>query len=206
MGSIIARHARVLSILAGAAALGLGCGRHQGPPPAAACAALVTASRNGDVAAITNLLASGDLDPNTCVAGVNGWTPIFHAIHKNQPDAVEALIRGGASVNRGSPSFTPLMMAVGNGQLRTTRLLLDAGADPRAVNGDGASVFSIAVSGGALTDIENPLLGACHTEIVRELLKRAPDLRLEQNLHGRFARWAAWLNGCDEVITVIASR
>lgn len=186
------------------ATLATGCSRSV-PLPTAECAALVSASRTGDLATIQASMAAG-VDPNTCKAGVNGWTPLFHAIHKNQATAVDALIRGGADVNRGTPSFTPLMMAVGNGQLRITRRLLDAGANPRAVSHDGATALSIAVSGGALTDIENPILGACHTELVRELLRRDPNLQLGDNLHARFARWTAWLNGCDEVTSIVAQR
>jgi hypothetical protein len=98
------------------------------------------------------------------------------------------------------------MMAAGNGQLRIARRLLDAGANPRSVGESGATALSIAVSGGALTDIENPLLGSCHTEIVRELLRRDPGLRLGDTLHARFARWTAWLNGCDDVISIVADR
>lgn len=194
---------RLISALV-AAALAAACHRTVSPPTPE-CGALVSASRTGDTAGIRSLLQAG-VDPNTCVAGVNGWTPLFHAIHKNQLEAVDTLIGGGADVNRGSPSFTPLMAAVGNGQLPIARRLLDAGADPRAVNNDGASVFSVAVSGGALTDIERPLLGACHTDIVRELLRRDPNLRLGNSLHARFAHWTAWLNGCDEVTSIAARR
>ena len=108
-----------------AAALGAGCG-HPVPPPAPECAALVTASRTGDIPAIEMSLAAG-VNPNACRAGVNGWPPLYHAIHKNQRWAVDALIRGGADVNQSAPGFTPLMMAVGNGQLQIARWLLDAG-------------------------------------------------------------------------------
>ena len=165
----------------------------------------MTASRTGDIPAIEAALAAG-VNPNACRAGVNGWTPLYHAIDKNQRWAVDALIRGGAEVDQAAPGVTPLMMAVGNGQLQIARRLLDAGANPRAVTGEGVSALSIAVSGGALTDIENPILGACHTDVVRELLRRDPTLRLDRNQHARFARWTAWLNGCQEVMAIIARR
>jgi Ankyrin repeats (3 copies) len=186
------------------AALAAACAG-QGPAPTPACADLVSASRTGDVAAVEASLAAG-VHVNTCRAGVNGWTPLYHAIHKNQLPAVDALIRGGADVNQASASVTPLMMAVGNGQLQIARRLLDAGANPSAVTAGGASALSIAVSGGALTDIENPILGACHTEVVRELLARDPSLRLGDNMHARFARWTARLNDCQDVMSIIARR
>jgi hypothetical protein len=195
---------RLVCAALAAAALAAGCS-HPVPPPTPECAALVTASRTGDITAIETSLAAG-VNPNACRAGVNGWTPLYHAIHENQRWAVDALVRGGADVNQGAAGFTPLMLAVGNGQVQIVRRLLDAGANPRAVSEEGASALSIAVSGGALTDIESPILGACHTGVVRELLRRDPTLRLDHNLHARFARWTAWLNGCQEVMAIIARR
>jgi Ankyrin repeat len=194
---------RLLRIVA-AAALAAACAG-QGPPPTPACADLVSASRTGDLAAIEASLAAG-VNVNMCRAGANGWTPLYHAIHKNQRWAVDALIRGGADVNQVATSVTPLMMAVGNGQLQIARRLLDAGANPRAVTDGGVSALSIAVSGGALTDMEKPILGACHTEVVRELLARDPSLRLGDNMHARFARWTARLNDCQDVMSIIARR
>jgi hypothetical protein len=174
--------------------------------PGGACDALAWAARGGQPAVIAAVTARG-VRPDGCQIGVNDWTPLLHAIHKNQTEAVEALIRAGADVNRAAHGgFTPLMMAVGNGQLRIARALLGAGADPRAATDSGATVFSLAVSGGALTDIERPILGGCHTEIVRELLRRAPDLTLPRGAHGRLARWTARLNGCEEVIRLVARR
>jgi ankyrin repeat protein len=174
--------------------------------PRQACEALTWAAR-GDQPAVIAALAARGARPDDCRAGVNSWTPLLHAIHKNQTAAVEALILAGADVNRAPRGgATPLMMAVGNGQLRITRALLDAGADPRAATEAGATVFSIAVSGGALTDIERPILGGCHTEIVRELLRRAPDLTLPRTVHGRLAQWNAWFNGCEEVSQIVARR
>ena len=52
---------------------------------------LIGAARSGDTSAIATLLAQG-ADPNQCW-GVNGWTPLMRAIHKNQKGPVEALLR-----------------------------------------------------------------------------------------------------------------
>ena len=172
-----------------------------------ACHALVWAARGGEPAPILAITARG-VNPNRCHEGVNGWTPLMHAIHKDQPAAVEALIRRGANVNVAAPhGFTPLMMAVGNGNTEIVRLLLAAGADPRATTPDGTSVVGIAVSGGAFTDIERPLLGACRLDIVRQLVAAgAPDPERQPTFRWMVARTIARLNGCDEALRLIARR
>lgn len=171
--------------------------------PAAACDALTWAARGGRPSTIL-AITGGGVNPDTCRVGVNEWTPLMHAIHKDQAPAVSALIRAGSNVNAAAPhGFTPLMMAAGNGNLAIVRLLLAAGADPHATAPNGANVFTVAVMGGAFSDIERPLLGACHSEIVRALLAKAPDLRLASGTRASVARAAASLNGCDEVLRLI---
>jgi ankyrin repeat protein len=136
--------------------------------------------------------------------GGNHWTPLLHAIHKGQRGAIDALLAAGADVHGAAPGqrahLTPLMMAVGNGQADIVRRLLTAGADPRA---DGPGIFAVAVSGGALTDIENPLLGRCNGDVVRALLERDPTLRLPRNGRGHLAFLFARLNNCHEVTRLV---
>jgi ankyrin repeat protein len=156
--------------------------------------ALAEAARANDYRLIRSLAAGGQ-DINRTDPGANHWTPLQHAIHKGRLRAVDALIALGADVNRGVPS--PLMMAVGNGHAGIVRSLLSAGADPRH---DGSLLFTVAVSGGALTDIDNPLLGQCNTDVVRALLERDLGLRLERNARGNLALWVARFNHCTEVI------
>ena len=58
---------------------------------------LCTAARAGDTAAIATLVKTGsDVDER---GGVNNWTALMHAVHKNQQGAVLALIEAGADVN-----------------------------------------------------------------------------------------------------------
>jgi ankyrin repeat protein len=169
-----------------------GC-RPPGPP---SITALASAARTGDVDSIRTLAAAGH-DLNARDPGLNHWTPLLHAIHKGQRRSVEALIAAGADVNRGEP--TPLIMAAGNGRGDIVHRLLKAGADPRQ---HGDALFTIAVAGGALTDIEQPLLGRCNTDVVRALLERAPDLRLKPDVRGRLALWFARFNDCQEVLKI----
>ena len=163
---------------------------------------IAVAARTGDVDTILALARAGH-DVNQRDPGLNHWTPLLHAVHKNQRRAVDTLIAAGADVNAGTQAgFTPLMAAVGNGQAPIVRQLLAAGADL----GRGDELLAIAVSGGALTDIENPLLGRCSPAVVRALLDRAPGLRVPRNTRGRLALWLAQAQGCSEVIRLAKIR
>jgi ankyrin repeat protein len=158
--------------------------------------AMSTAARVSDIAGMTRLLAAG-ADPNVPDAGGNRWVPLMHAVHKRQTEAVRWLLDHGARADGpAGSSFTPLMMAVGSGQAEATRLLLARGADPRRRTPSGGNLLTLAVSGGAMTDIDEPLLGGCHPETVRIIRAAAPDLRVDANWLGRMARLFAWLNGC----------
>jgi ankyrin repeat protein len=95
-------------------------------------------------------------------------------------------------------------MAAAEPDARFVRLLLGHGADPRARGYGGATALSQAVSGGALCDIDRPLLGGCRTETVRALKTHDPDLRLPDTIAGWNARWWAKSHGCQEVLDLIA--
>ena len=59
---------------------------------------LVAAARDGNAAAVREIVKSG-ADPNAKYGALN-WTPLMHAIHKNQIGSVKALLDSGADVNR----------------------------------------------------------------------------------------------------------
>lgn len=164
---------------------------------------LVGAARTGDTRSIQTLLAHG-ADPNQ-TWGVNGWTPLMHAIHKNQKASVEALLAGGADVNaRARKGATALLMAAGYGYADIVQVLLNHGADPYAETSDGNSALAAAVSG--VPDIDKFTVGHCQIETVRALLAKAPDLRLKDNFYGRAARLAASAAGCGDVLALIDSK
>src|SRR5207248_27111 len=152
-----------------------------------------------DTATLQRLVAAG-ADPNVQDPAGNHWTPLLHAIHKEQLPSVDTLIRLGADPKRGVNGQTPLLMAVGTGNVAIVRRLIDAGADPTVDD----RIMLAAVSGGALSDLDNPLLGRCNTDGVKALRQRAPDLGLPPGARGRMAILFARFNHCGDVIRMVA--
>ena len=169
--------------------------------PTARFTPLANAARLGDVNTMQRILATG-VDPNVVDSGGNHWTPLLHAIHTGQAAAVDLLLQSGADPKRAAGELQPLLMAVGTGNARIVRRLLEAGADPRSDD----AIFLTAVGGGALSDLDNPLLGRCNTDVVRALLDRAPDLRLRESVRSRVALAFARLNNCGDVLRLACRR
>src|SRR4026208_1906116 len=173
------------SLIVAMTAVLAGCGSQPLPP-------LVGAARSGNTQAIAALLAKG-ADPNQ-PWGVNGWTPLMHAIHKSRKGSVDALSAGGADVNaRSGKGMTALIMAAGYGYRDIVQLLLEKGADAYAETSDGDNALTAAVGG--VPDIDKFTVGKCQTETVKALLAKAPDLKLKDNFYGRAARMAARVAG-----------
>jgi uncharacterized protein len=165
---------------------------------------LMWAARRGAVDAMRALLDGG-----ADVAASdhrNGWTPLFHAIHKRQVEAVRLLLDRGADPNRAADLTTPLMMAAADADPTIVKLLLARGADPAARGAGGATALTIAVSGGALTDIDGPFLGGCHVETVRALKEHDPKVDLPDTMAGWSALWWARVHGCQTVIDLVGPR
>jgi ankyrin repeat protein len=156
-------------------------------------------AREGDLATLQRLIAAG-ANPNTADKGGSHWTPLLHAIHKRQTGAVDLLLRAGADPKLAVDGLQPLLMAVGTGHAPIVRRLLEAGADPRS----DETIFLTAVSGGALSDLDNPLLGRCNTDVVKALQGKAPDLRVPRGRRGHIAMIFARLNHCTDVVALAA--
>ncbi|HTA70890.1 MAG TPA: ankyrin repeat domain-containing protein [Bryobacteraceae bacterium] len=145
-----------------------GCGIRPDLPPLAA------AARSGRTDLIATLVKQG-ADPDA-PAGGNGWTPLMHAIHKNQKHSVIALLDAGAGVDaRGTDGMTPLMMAAGYGYTDIVNVLLDRGADARIRLSDGENALSLAVLG--MPDIDRFTVADCQAGTVQTLVRRVPGLR-----------------------------
>ncbi|MFN0152008.1 MAG: ankyrin repeat domain-containing protein [bacterium] len=154
--------------------------------------ALVWAARGGQVAAIDALIARGA--PLDAPFGVNDWSPLMHAIHKNQAAAVAALVAAGANVNfRAKRGVTPLILSAGQGEASITALLLEHGADPRFRNDAGVTALTNGVAAG-------------NVEVVRAIVARAPELRLGATMWDTAARWLVRLRGDEEMSRLMASR
>jgi hypothetical protein len=156
----------------------------------AAMGSFIGAVRDGDVVAVRQMLAQG-ADPNAS-DGVNDWTPLLHAIHKNQLGSVEALIDGRADPNRAVNGETPLMMAAGYGYTPIVKLLLARGADPRVRNADGETAVDYAVTG--VTDIDRFTFFRCDDDTVRALVAaNAP-----RTIKASSRRWGS-IKRCDSL-------
>jgi len=160
---------------------------------------LASAARSGRVEAIELLLTRGADPHRGC--GVNGWTPLLHALHKDQQAAAAQLM-----VTCTAPSAElddALFMAAGYAQAATVAALLERGADPSKDFGDGANALSNAVSGAF--DIDFSYRGcAAHTATVRALLA-VPSLTLEGSA-GTAARRSAERHDCKEMLTLLEGR
>jgi ankyrin repeat protein len=169
-------------------------------------AVLVWAARHGAPDAIALLIAAG-ADVNRADISGNRWSPLQHAVHTQQPRAVEALLASGAKPDAAAPGgATALFMAADSLDPTIVTLLLEAGANPRVVGPGGRTPLTQAVSGGALWDVtDRPLLGGCRPATVRALLAAAPDLRLPDTPAGHQALWWARMHDCEDVIALVGA-
>jgi hypothetical protein len=169
-----------------------GCGRLGEPlSPVAASA------RAGDTDQIKRLAAAG-ADVNV-PSGINHWTPLMHAIHKNQAGAVEALLDAGANVNAASGNTTALIMAAGYGETEIVQILLKHGAEPRLATRPGATALAAAVGGSR--DSDDYTAGKCQTGTVKALLERDPGLLIPSDSE---AVQTAKQGGCTEVVALVS--
>jgi ankyrin repeat protein len=168
--------------------------------------ALVWAARDGAADAIAFLVERGAAVDERDRGG-NRWTPLQHAVHKEQTGAVQALLEQGADPNAAGPvGATPLFMAADGADPTMVEQLLDAGADPRAPGPGGRTALTQAVSGGALWDVtDRPLFGGCRPATVRTLLAHDATLRVPDNPAGHNAVWWARVHDCKDVLALIGA-
>jgi hypothetical protein len=154
--------------------------------------ALAWAARAGASQAARALLDAGAPLDGDDGRPAYGWTPLICALHSGRWKLARELLDWGASPNVAARNgTTPLMMITGEGEddwhIRMVEDLLLAGADPRAVNEDGASALSNAIANSNL-------------RIAARLLAAAPDLRLPEGFTGTVAGALAVMRGDDELV------
>jgi ankyrin repeat protein len=166
---------------------------------------LMWAARRGAVEAMKALIDAGArVDARD---SRNEWTALQHAIHTRHAAAALLLLDRGADPNGRSAAgrLTPLLMAADDRDATVVAALLNHGADPRMAGEYGDTPLTRAVSGGALTDIDRPLLGGCRPATVRALLAHDPTLRLPDNFAGRQALRFARFHDCGEVLELVGA-
>jgi ankyrin repeat protein len=106
--------------------------------------ALMTAARNGSVAAVRALLRRGaqvDL-----AESFRGQTALMFAAGEGNTAAARLLLELGAELNkRSTGGYTPLLFAVRNNRSETVKFLLQQGADVSDRLPDGTSALSLAI-------------------------------------------------------------
>lgn len=127
---------------------------------------LMWAARAGRVEAIRLLAARGaNLEAR---GGVNDWTPLLHAIHKNQEGAVVVLLEAGAKAT-GPDGDRAIALAAGYAQVTIVRTLLRHGADARGA-------MTAAVHGVFDLDVPRSTCGM-REATVRALIEADPTAR-----------------------------
>ena len=179
------------------------------------------AALRGNADAVDALLAHG-ADANA--ANEDGATPLHYGADNER--MVRALLKHGAKVNVTSKAgVTPLLSAVNReNSVGAARLLLDAGADPKAriVHFDGPySVLAVAVSGGdprtvklliergAEVNVKEgtaPLASAAYTgdvEITKLLLTRGADVNYDSGFAGSALNFAFYAGHRDIIALLL---
>lgn len=112
--------------------------------------ALSHAALQTNTACVIELCRQPGIDPNIRITAreFRGETPLMYACWKCEPSAVRALIDCGADLNAAKEvgdRFTPLMFALNN-RPRAARniveMLLEAGADPEALDSGDRTIFN----------------------------------------------------------------
>jgi ankyrin repeat protein len=163
---------------------------------------LMYAARRGHLATMRALLDAG-ADANH-VDSANHWTPLMHALHTKQHEAAMLLLARGAdpAIGGHGNGFGPLAMAALDNDTSMESALIAKGV-PRDQT---ARALEIAVSGGTLTDIDRPLLGACYTESVSLLLQANPAMQVPGGSGTFSPLWWARMKRCREVVRLVEQR
>ena len=133
----MARYALFLGLAL--AAVGSGCVDRRDITP------LMRAARTGDLTTLRRLL-DGGADPYERDI-LNGWTPLFHAIHKGQIDAVRLLLDRHVNPNQVAGGDAAVFFAKQSREPAIAALLVEYGADPNPPRSPVQHVLDLIGSG-----------------------------------------------------------
>lgn len=126
------------------------------------------AARTGFIEAAIGILALGPIDIDQ--GDPQGWTPLIWASFCNHPSVVRLLLDKGASLEIAlEDGFNALHLAIQEGHLAVTNVLVEAGADLQATAG-GHSPLHLAVGG-----TSRPQVAAALIRAGANVNHRAPD-------------------------------
>ena len=152
---------------------------------------LVEAAKRNDTAAIRVLLAER-VDVN--IPEVDGTTALHWAVHHDDPDLVDQLLRAGARVSaQNRYGIEPLSIACLNGNAVIVDALLEAGADPDSSQPEGETALMTAARSGSL-------------DVVELLIARGADVKAKETWRGQTATMWAAAEGHAAVVRLLASR
>jgi ankyrin repeat protein len=150
----------------------------------AADPALITAAKNGQIAQIQSLLASGQ---SAAVTDSHGYTPLMYALSRADAGTITALLAHGGSIPADTPSFTPLIEAAKAGRTDIVQLLLGKNANVNALDDGGGTALIWAVGHG-------------HGDTAAALLKAGADVNVRDG-HGQTALISACQLGLAAMVT-----
>mgnify|MGYP006107433785 FL=1 len=132
---------------------------------------LIFAAGEADTAKVMALLEAGS---DVAARSKDGETALHVCAIKGDADITKALLAHGAEVDARTPRgdtlwMTPLMWATYGGYTAMVQLLLEAGADPLAIDENGKSVLQMSRDA-RHEDVEKLLLGA-----IREKQQQNPE-------------------------------
>jgi ankyrin repeat protein len=159
------------AVLALTALCGVSLGAANAVPP------LVEAVKAGNRSAALALIAKR---VNVNTAEADGTTALHWAVHHDDVDLVERLIKAGADVRaRNQYGVTPLAEAAIVGNPTILSKLLNAGADVNATNADGQTALMVVARTGVV-------------ESAQLLIRHGADVNARENWRGQTAlMWAA---------------
>ena len=158
-------------------------------------AAFFKAMQEGDNARVLEMIGMpGNRFLSTYMSNYDEHTPLIFAAYHGRNELVRHLIAKGAPVDMpcGRHRGTALVVAVDQAYYEIAEMLLDAGANPNAVNTEGRSALHIAAQ-------------SRQKKTVRFLLSRGADPELQDG-KGKTPLSEARMRDLDEIVTLMEEK